>query len=34
MEGYAGMPNWFRYDNAKGDEIMNIYDELAAYYGY
>lgn len=34
QEGYAGMPNWFRVDDTKADEIMNRYNDLATHYGY
>ncbi len=34
QEGYAGQPYWFRHNNAKADEIMSRYNELAEYYGY
>ena len=29
QEGYAAMPNWFRVDDTKANEIMNRYNELA-----
>ena len=34
QEGYAPMPNWFRVDDTKANEIMNRYNDLATHYGY
>ena len=34
QEGYAAMPNWFRVDDTKANEIMNRYNDLATHYGY